>query len=355
MFDFGKDQRGNVAIVFALSLIPTIGFAGAAVDYSRATAAREFMRAISDRTAIAVVARDELGSTQALATAKAAIESRYGAEVSNVVVSGRWLDDEHYTVTIAADLSTMVVQAMPAMPKQVSVSVETVTKRIPPTYTTEPPRQSLLEPEASDYNRVYMYCYDAERRLDDDRGRRAITPIADNASTPTNYAAQPGWALPQCGAGEVVSYMLRNVRGARTRPSRWDDPNQEVYEYYADASVDPDTRVMRHEMQGFRVWSGTTRTNIDMVASPILETIRCRNDAECKPASEGGVIPNRTTNRNPATATEPCKEGMSMYFGWEDRPPNLGAWTDRDYDDIRLVVSCPVLDRATDKQVMIVR
>ena len=47
-----------------------------------------------------------------------------------------------------------------------------------------------------------------------------------------------------------------------------------------------------------------------------------------------------------------------MYYGWEDRPPgmpghqNTGgnwqhvAWTDRDYDDIRIVIACPAWKRS---------
>ena len=34
------DQRGGVAPIFALAIVPIIGLAGAAVDYSRAAAAR---------------------------------------------------------------------------------------------------------------------------------------------------------------------------------------------------------------------------------------------------------------------------------------------------------------------------
>ncbi len=239
------------------------------------------------------------------------------------------------------------------MPSHVGVAVETVTRRIPPTYRTTPPTSSLLEPEASDYNRVYMYCYDQRRVDDPDRGRRAATPIADNGTPTTDYAAQPGWALPICDSGEVVSYMLRNVRGARSRPTRWDDPSQEVYEYWADAQLDPETRMLRHDVRGYRVYGGATRTALDMRASPILETVRCRTEAECLPVAQGGIIPDRKTNRSPTTAAEPCAEGMSMYFGWEDRPPGFG-WTDRDYDDIRLVVSCPVQERTTARQVRIV-
>ena len=41
-----------------------------------------------------------------------------------------------------------------------------------------------------------------------------------------------------------------------------------------------------------------------------------------------------------------------MYFGWEDRPPGFGS-SDRDYDDIRLIVSCPEIIQIADKQVRI--
>ena len=49
-----------------------------------------------------------------------------------------------------------------------------------------------------------------------------------------------------------------------------------------------------------------------------------------------------------------------MYFGWEDRPvypqghPRHGQWTDADFDDIRLIVSCPEII-ATDRTVRLVQ
>jgi Flp pilus assembly protein TadG len=45
-------QHGNVAIIFALSLIPLIGVVGAAIDYSRANSARTDMQAALDATAL---------------------------------------------------------------------------------------------------------------------------------------------------------------------------------------------------------------------------------------------------------------------------------------------------------------
>jgi hypothetical protein len=354
MFDFGKDDKGTVAIVFALTLLPTLGFAGAAVDYGRATNARDYMRKVSDQTALTIVAAEGDVAAVTLAAAKTTIEGALGEGVRDVVVTGRWLDDAHYLVRTEGDVVMSIVQAVPGMPESVAATVETVTRRIPPTYRTTPPERSLLEPEAADYNRIYMYCFDPARTDEADLGRRDLTPIADNASPPTDYAADPGWALPECGAGEVVSYMLRNVRSARKHPERWDDPAQQVYEYYADTTLDPSTRVMRHDVRGYRVYDGSSRTAMNMTSSPILETIRCRTDAECRPVAEGGIVPNRKTGRTPGTATQACEEGMFMYFGWEDRPPGFG-WTDEDYDDIRLVVSCPEVVRLTDKQVMIVR
>ncbi|MGP9818442.1 TadE/TadG family type IV pilus assembly protein [Salinarimonas sp. NSM] len=363
MFDFGKPSlrktrfwshdAGNVAIAFALTLIPTLGLTGAAVDYTRVNAAREFARSVSDGTAVRIAAADADIATQALAGARALIESRYGDQLTAIEVTGRWLDPAHYSVRVEASLDTRILAAVPGMPREIPFTLESVTRRIPPTYVTTPPHRSLLEPEAADYNRIYMYCYDPERANEADGGRRAITPIADNGSPPTDYAAQ-GRTLPTCGAGEVVSYMLRNVRSARSDPRRWDAPGEQVYEYYADTVLDPETRVMIHDVRGYRVTAGTTRTPLDMRASPILETIRCATLAECEPVARGGIIPNRRTGRTPQTATQACEEGMYMYFGWEDRPPNLG-WTDTDYDDIRLVVNCPVRERVTDKQVMIVR
>src|ERR1043166_9136595 len=45
-------REGNVAVIFALSAIPIISFVGAAIDYTRATAARTSMQAALDSTAL---------------------------------------------------------------------------------------------------------------------------------------------------------------------------------------------------------------------------------------------------------------------------------------------------------------
>jgi Flp pilus assembly protein TadG len=49
---FLKQDRGNVAVIFALATVPIISFVGAAIDYTRANAARSSMQAALDSAAL---------------------------------------------------------------------------------------------------------------------------------------------------------------------------------------------------------------------------------------------------------------------------------------------------------------
>jgi len=51
---FGADRSGNVAIIFGIAAIPVFGLVGAAVDYSRANAARTAMQVALDAAALTV-------------------------------------------------------------------------------------------------------------------------------------------------------------------------------------------------------------------------------------------------------------------------------------------------------------
>ncbi|MBS0529825.1 MAG: pilus assembly protein [Proteobacteria bacterium] len=54
---FGHNNRGNIAPIFAIALLPMLGFVGAAVDYTRANAARSSMQAAMD-SAVLMVSKD---------------------------------------------------------------------------------------------------------------------------------------------------------------------------------------------------------------------------------------------------------------------------------------------------------
>ncbi len=353
-----KDERGNVAVIFGLALLPTLGFVGVAVDYSQALSFKEYARGQSDAAALTVASK-ESASTSAIETARARVAERYGTRVDNLTVTGSWISSANYRVVISADVrNAILAAAVPGMMAKTPVSVETVVELVPPQYATLPPELSQLSPEAADYNRLYMYCYNPERRNELDRGRRAMTAIADNGAPGLDYS---GKELPSCGAGELISYKLRNIRNARSNRNKWGDPDdelppagQEVYEYYTDTSMDRITRVQSNAMSGGRIYRNGSSTPIDMEANPILETILCDTRQDCRPKSEGGILPNNhETGRTPRTASGGCQEGKYLYFGWEDRPPTGSS--DRDYDDIRLIVSCPKQIKTADKQIRIIK
>jgi Flp pilus assembly protein TadG len=50
---FASEQRGSVAIIFALAMVPVLGMAGAAIDYGAASSARAQMAQASDAAALA--------------------------------------------------------------------------------------------------------------------------------------------------------------------------------------------------------------------------------------------------------------------------------------------------------------
>jgi Flp pilus assembly protein TadG len=69
---FGRAEQGNIAVTFALALLPILGFVGVAVDYSRTSNARTAMQAAMDSAALMVAKDDAAGTlTAAQLTAKA--------------------------------------------------------------------------------------------------------------------------------------------------------------------------------------------------------------------------------------------------------------------------------------------
>lgn len=67
---FARDERGNIAVMFAIAILPVLGLVGAAVDYSRATNARTAMQAALDSTAL-MISKDAANMTPEQVTSKA--------------------------------------------------------------------------------------------------------------------------------------------------------------------------------------------------------------------------------------------------------------------------------------------
>lgn len=343
---FLRCDRGNVIVTFAIMLPVLFGAGGAAIDYGNVIRIRNVEASIADATALLGANADTPeAALESLRLAKAQLVARLGKRESDYTVSAQWKDGSNYRVTVSTVADTALVYLLPGMPKQITVTAATTVNRVAPVYQTLPPTLSQLSPDAADYNRIYFYCYSSkESRQDDaDKGRRGLTPIADNGTPPGVYNLS---AMPTCTGDEAPSYMLRNVRDARSNPSRWNETGSNTYNYYTDTTIDTGSRVQTMHMSGVNMGTGAVQ---NLTTNPILETITCASVAQCKPRAQGGILPDQTNNRPPAVATGSCLEGGFMYYGWEDRPGG-----DRDFDDIRLVVSCPVQILVSDKKLRIV-
>ena len=113
IFRVRRERRGDVAIIFALALIPLIAFIGVAIDYSRANAVKADLQAALDSTALmvaknaATLTADELQSTAqsyflALFTNKQASNIKFTASYSTTGGS-------NLMVTGSADMATDVM------------------------------------------------------------------------------------------------------------------------------------------------------------------------------------------------------------------------------------------------------
>ncbi len=79
---FLQSQDGNVAVIFALVLVPIISFIGAAVDYSRASNARSAMQAAADSTAL-MISRDLASGRITTSQVSTAAQSYFNALFTN--------------------------------------------------------------------------------------------------------------------------------------------------------------------------------------------------------------------------------------------------------------------------------
>lgn len=351
-----SDRRGNVAILFGVSLLPLAALVGVALDMNRAIEFRTVMQRESDMAALSIASAESPNTDAVLSALKARLAAYYGSSstmVSGVAASSQWTGGSYVSVTTSASLATTLSGILPGNTKSLGLSVASTVKRKPAEWQWSLPTIKDLSYEAADYNRISVYCYDESKKTEANKGRRleTLTAISDNGGTDYSKAK-----LPSCLAGETLSYQLRNVRNSRTTKANWDKASAEHYLYFTDTTIDPNTRVMTNNITGGREASNGTITPTDLSKAPILETIICTSGVDCTSRSSGGILPNNhETGRTPKVATSACSEGKSMYFGWEDRPPTSPGASDQDYDDIRIVVSCPTLEKVGAKEVRIIR
>ena len=96
---FRSDQRGNIAVIFALACIPLISAVGCAVDYSMATRMKAKLQSAADAASVASISLRSPGYTAAAAMAG------NGSITAAVTDSNNIFDGDMSTVTGYTNLS----------------------------------------------------------------------------------------------------------------------------------------------------------------------------------------------------------------------------------------------------------
>lgn len=326
------DRSGVAAVIFALVAPVLIGSVALYTEFTMRNHVRSQLQQAADAAALAAIT--QLGDREAarqLATrfASGNVAESFGAVTTDADVTFGLYDPTARSFTSSEEnvnaVRVMAVRSAErgnALPlyfaallggdtvdlAAMSIAARTVTIHYDRPLVTE------LDPEAADFNRVSVYCFDFMGPGPAADRRRAMTPISDNVSGILDF----DW--PQCEPHESMSFHLFNVRNARANPGQLTHPRRQEYEYYSDTSIGNGVEFFNFEVD-------------------ILRSVRCDTAAECTPGTPSSIVPLGKDHR-PRTENRPCLPGRFMYFGWEDRPPGMG-WSDEDYDDIVFVLACP--------------
>ncbi|MFT6660718.1 MAG: Flp pilus assembly protein TadG [Maricaulis maris] len=99
-----RETRGNVATIFALTLVPVALLSGGAVDLSQSMNARSRLAQALDAAALAVGVNTSLSSSEATGIANDFIDANYpGRELGVVQNVSVYIDDETDTVTVSGE------------------------------------------------------------------------------------------------------------------------------------------------------------------------------------------------------------------------------------------------------------
>lgn len=121
-----RARRGNVATIFALSLIPLALAAGAGLDYARAIVVRQHMAQALDAAALAIGAASGQGNIQTIAQqffdANYKLPTSYGTPTTVTPVSGT----QSITLTVSDNMPTTILNAVGI--KQLPVTASSTVK-----------------------------------------------------------------------------------------------------------------------------------------------------------------------------------------------------------------------------------
>lgn len=358
-----RDRRGAVAASFVLMLPVMLAGMAMAIDYSTFRITYTRMQTAADAAALAAI--DDLSLSDAEKVQKALdiigqnIPDDYGdvTKASDVIL-GTYTKDGVFTPAAGAAVNAARVASVRSAARgnevnrifsmfiskeALTISTVAIAAR-PVNVAYEPPEISVLDSTAHDFNELYAYCYDpatstrGEMKLiaNNMRANVTLSMFPQHPTDSSQNLKQPDTAnWPKCeGEGESVSFYLRNYRGAnQTRTQLWAAAPKHEY---------TDTKLVDgQEISNKFKRDDPLTPSVDERRNNLVETIMCDTKDLCDPSKANNMVGGgEGKKKDPANVeTRACSPGKYMYYGWEDRPPSGSS--DRDYNDITIVLRCP--------------
>ncbi|GHC71404.1 hypothetical protein GCM10010136_18550 [Limoniibacter endophyticus] len=298
---------------------------GYAVDLSRIQNVRTSLQDQADAAAIAIAKRGKSASlAEPVEFARNTILAELGPDTldPSLELRANWDGTTDVEVFVNGKVEGTLMRIVPGISPQTDIGIYSRARVEYANTEFKPPKYSFVDPEADHYNRIYFYCYypdDIDTSdpslpgYDYNKGRDQLTPVSDNAEPPTAYPV----AVPDCGEDGNLSFKREQMDGKYKK-----NPPPPASDFSGTAYGPGDDFI--HKADGAFDRRGD-RFN--------PETIRCRTEQQCKPKSQGGVIPEGK-NRFPVREDGACPVGEFRYFGWEDG-------NDDDFNDITIIMECP--------------
>lgn len=316
-----RDDGGNYGILTAIMMIPVVGISGLALDYGQALAARSTLQGQTDLIATSIASKSrDADSASLLSKLKTSAQKEF--RLGTVEYKTKWLNDQDYEVIATTNINLSLARLIPNAGKTMTVTSRSVARFTGTSQEYSPPEVTEIDPDAWDYNRLYVYCYNSVTRA-----RTGMAAIADNVGTTYNYT------MPSCGENEFLSFRLKNIKDGRYN-NNWSqiETLANRYSYYERAYV--------KQYYTDTVIAGNKENYTGMSSLNMIETALCDSLESCVPGSSGiGEGQNRQDTHSVANAA--CSSGKYMYYGMEDHSPYSSEGSDSDYNDIKIVLKCP--------------
>ncbi len=124
LLSFRDDRSGNIVVIFAILLVPLLGMVGAAIDYSRATTARQMLIAAVDSAAL-MAARDATKLTDAQLRTRIddwIKANLHGVEEGSFTGANVAIDRTARTINIVADAKVKTTMTQLLGPDSVAIA-----------------------------------------------------------------------------------------------------------------------------------------------------------------------------------------------------------------------------------------